>query len=343
MMKPHKLTPKRQSESAFTIVELLIVIVIIAILAAITIVAYNGIQNRARASAASSALSQAVKKLELYKVDNSSYPTSANLAAAGITDANDTTYQYTSDGTTYCLTATNVTVSYYLNSTTTPSPTAGGCPGHGQGGVSPVTNLATDPRATTTAGQIGWRMGRWAGCSPATSSETIVSAANDGPAGITTYIRKTWSIAPSSVGCSGDTGFNNFASRMIVNAGESYAISCYLRPSVARNFEIGIYQYTSAGATFTPSRVFGSSVSGPANQWTRVSYIYTVPTGVGQFVSVCDSNANSATNWSTGSTLDGTGLMITQGLTLYNYADGNSPSWVWNGTANASTSTGPAL
>ena len=36
-----------QKQSGFTIVELLIVIVVIGILAAITIVAYNGIQTRA--------------------------------------------------------------------------------------------------------------------------------------------------------------------------------------------------------------------------------------------------------------------------------------------------------
>ena len=53
------------TKSGFTIVELLIVIVVIAILAAITIVAYNGIQNRAKASEASAALAQAKKKLEL--------------------------------------------------------------------------------------------------------------------------------------------------------------------------------------------------------------------------------------------------------------------------------------
>lgn len=43
---------RRGRESGFTIVELLIVIVVIGILAAITIVAYNGIQERARLSSA---------------------------------------------------------------------------------------------------------------------------------------------------------------------------------------------------------------------------------------------------------------------------------------------------
>ena len=38
-------------QRGFTIVELLIVIVVIGVLAAITIVAYNGIQSRARDSA----------------------------------------------------------------------------------------------------------------------------------------------------------------------------------------------------------------------------------------------------------------------------------------------------
>ena len=53
----------RDRRRGFTIVELLIVVVVIAILAAITIVAYNGINDRAKASAASSAVQQAVKKV----------------------------------------------------------------------------------------------------------------------------------------------------------------------------------------------------------------------------------------------------------------------------------------
>jgi general secretion pathway protein G len=52
----------------FTIVELLIVIVVIAILAAISVVAYNNIQDRAWESRAATLLSQARKDIELHKV-----------------------------------------------------------------------------------------------------------------------------------------------------------------------------------------------------------------------------------------------------------------------------------
>jgi len=63
--------------SGFTIVELLIVIVVIAILAAISIVAYNGVQARGKASAAQSAATSLDKKLEIYNALNSFYPTTA--------------------------------------------------------------------------------------------------------------------------------------------------------------------------------------------------------------------------------------------------------------------------
>lgn len=58
----------------FTIVELLIVIVVIAILASITIVAYNGIQTRARNNDRAQEASAWKKQFELYRVDNGSLP-----------------------------------------------------------------------------------------------------------------------------------------------------------------------------------------------------------------------------------------------------------------------------
>lgn len=61
-------------KSGFTIVELLIVIVVIGILAAITIVAYNGVQQRARDSERQSDVSAITKALELYYIDNGRYP-----------------------------------------------------------------------------------------------------------------------------------------------------------------------------------------------------------------------------------------------------------------------------
>ena len=58
----------------FTIVELLIVIVVIATLAAITVVAYDGIQQRARLSGSLAASTQVQRSIELFKAENDSYP-----------------------------------------------------------------------------------------------------------------------------------------------------------------------------------------------------------------------------------------------------------------------------
>lgn len=74
-----------KKQTGFTIVELLIVIVVIAILAAITIVAYNGIQNRANDTSIQSDLKNIAQKLEMFKVDNGYYPAgSGQLTPLGL-------------------------------------------------------------------------------------------------------------------------------------------------------------------------------------------------------------------------------------------------------------------
>ncbi|MBC7764600.1 prepilin-type N-terminal cleavage/methylation domain-containing protein, partial [Microbacteriaceae bacterium] len=74
----------------FTIVELLIVIVVIAILAAITIVAYNGIQNRAKTSSNQAAANSMVKKFEAINAIKGVYYN--NTTAAGVAGAALNTY-----------------------------------------------------------------------------------------------------------------------------------------------------------------------------------------------------------------------------------------------------------
>lgn len=64
----------QKKQKGFTIVELLIVIVVIGILAAITIVAFNGVQTRAKYSKISQDLKSMQKLIEIYKADKGHYP-----------------------------------------------------------------------------------------------------------------------------------------------------------------------------------------------------------------------------------------------------------------------------
>ncbi|HEU5121209.1 MAG TPA: prepilin-type N-terminal cleavage/methylation domain-containing protein [Candidatus Saccharimonadales bacterium] len=64
----------KRRDAGFTIVELLIVIVVIAVLASITVVAYNGVQARAKDAERTSDMQAVAKKLELFYVDNGYYP-----------------------------------------------------------------------------------------------------------------------------------------------------------------------------------------------------------------------------------------------------------------------------
>jgi prepilin-type N-terminal cleavage/methylation domain-containing protein len=86
------LSPRRNSRPirthtsarGFTIVELLIVIVVIGILAAIVIVAYNGVQERARNAAILSDIRQVQKYIEAYNAVNGSYPITSATTIAGV-------------------------------------------------------------------------------------------------------------------------------------------------------------------------------------------------------------------------------------------------------------------
>ena len=120
-----KLTKQKHYHSAFTIVELLIVIVVIGLLAAITVVAYNGIQSRARNSALQANVKQAATKIETLKDSSGSYP--ATVSSSDLPATTDLTYDYQKIGEGFCVTATDaISGSYFATNTGTTS--VGPCP-----------------------------------------------------------------------------------------------------------------------------------------------------------------------------------------------------------------------
>lgn len=148
---------------AFTIVELLIVIIVIAILAAISLVAYNGIQVSAGATVLKSDLKNAATQLGILHTENEQYPGTDNTttdatSVPSLRKSAGTTFQYTrsNDGQSYCLTATSNksgVPAFYISSTTQ-TPQEGTCTGHsgssgGGGSGGNVADGATMQAITT--------------------------------------------------------------------------------------------------------------------------------------------------------------------------------------------------
>lgn len=71
----------KEKRQGFTIVELIIVIVVIGVLAAITMVSYNSIQDRARETRVVAAVDAYEKLLRIYKAQYGEYPAITNPGA----------------------------------------------------------------------------------------------------------------------------------------------------------------------------------------------------------------------------------------------------------------------
>ena len=338
-------------KGGFTIVELLIVVVVIAILAAITIVSYNGISNRAKASAAVSLTAQVYKKVLLYAATNSDlYP--ASLSDINIFPTDGKTYGYSVNTSTnpqgFCLTTTNSGFSAYAannftytdTSTQTldqAAPVAGACPGHSSGGQVAITNRALSPRGAGANEEWLSRYGQ---------ARTWISGAVDGPtAGLNSYSRFTQNSAVTGGGRGVDHLINidivtpSVTTAWPVPMGQPVVASIYTRSSVSNSSLKMTYRIHNGNGSWL---AYGScsATNYTAGPWVRVLCNIT-PSTTGYLA--VSTRYNDTVTWSVGSTIDATGLMLTNGDSLHAYADGNSPGWVWTGTMNNSHSMGPSL
>jgi type IV pilus assembly protein PilE len=97
----------RRNSAGFTLIELMMVTIVIAILAAVALPQYNDYSTRARIQEATSGLAAKRAKLELHYDNNRSYTTAPDCASDSTT-SKSFTFSGECDASTYTLTATGI-------------------------------------------------------------------------------------------------------------------------------------------------------------------------------------------------------------------------------------------
>jgi type II secretory pathway pseudopilin PulG len=109
--------------TSFTIVELLVVIVVIGILAAVTLISYTGVSQRAISASLQSDLTNASTQLKMFQVDNGNYPNTISTNCATNPTTGTNLCLRISSGNTYTYTSSAPYSSFTLVDTNTASNT----------------------------------------------------------------------------------------------------------------------------------------------------------------------------------------------------------------------------
>lgn len=309
-----------KKQDGFTIVELLIVVVVIAILAAITIVAYNGIKNRAEESGAKSTTSQYFKKLAVYfESNNYQYPADSAALTTLLKYTLGENDRYIVNNTLspaqFCLSITTTTpANSYSVSSTSSTPIKGTC----------VTNLSDNPSFETT-GPNGAHYN-------ASSSNATGAGVTSGNNGLQIHSTRTANGEAMRFIQGGFGTLGNFT------PGTSYNFSLDMTPlgafaaSAASQRQILFRWAGTANGGLTSAQATNTATT------QRLSIVGQAPVSTTTGIMLQVNHYGVATDPDI--VIDS--VMVTEGTSRYAYGDGSKQGWWWTGVPHLSTSVGPA-
>lgn len=317
-----------KQKAGFTIVELLIVIVVIAILAAIAIVSYNGIIQSSRQATIESSLASVAKKVQLYSIDNAeTYPNS--LTVVGVTNSSTTNYRYSYNNTviprTFCITGSSSTNLSYIDQSGRIQ--MGSCPG--QDVAVHTTNLVPNPSFENNTDD-------WEAFGNATI-ERVCDQADTGKCSL--------KVTP-------DQATTNSGARLkqpvSVQTGKQYTASIKFRPTGTDTADDKVRSRINLNNS--------AIATGVSTIWSLGFTETTTP-----LTSTASSGGMAVSFWylpvEEGEPGYGSGKATRQPFYIdsavfrekvsgeangnYTYRDGSYANWIWNGAPGNSTSTGP--
>lgn len=248
------MSSKSNRRTGFTIVELLIVIVVIGILAAITVVAYNGIQQRARDAKMASTLQSATKKAQVEYNLTGTYPAATTLGADS-----SISLTMTADPATQTLCITGTGTGYATkNVTQSGTITSGPCDGHSGGPSYCPNDSYVAINGYFCDGTVN-------------SVATLHSGA----------VKLDATTAPVPAGAPGafvgrqNSRDNNGSTRFTAAAGEVYCVSGWVATVDSTvTHRIGVLFQGSYGNSWLG---IGTSADSARNQWVKISGCVTAP------------------------------------------------------------------
>ncbi len=359
----------------FTVVEVLIVVAVIGVLAAVTLVSYGAVVNIAKDASLKSDLQRLADELKLESLDTGLIPIggatssltgdSTILPGVSLSPAVDA-YDLTGTNLFYCAGPINGSQEFGLFAKGT------------SGKIFSIrSNQAVKelpeghPMSHSGCTAIGfsapytWSYGynpndqykwfAWANGSAEiiTNLATNPSAEGSGgwlsnngaiyPVSYSTTVKRTGSRAIQSSNLGASTVLLSVyapgapdGNGIVVSSGGNYMASVYVRAEVSAQARLGA-QSRSGGVWSTVN--YGEFVPVSANEWVRVSHTVDIPGNADRVRHILTVHALVSQPAGTKAYADD--MMFTAGTTQWLFRQGGFNGWTWNGTAHASTSNGP--